>query len=385
MILVAVGRWSANSSRSLSRRRCFGVDRPVQEPVLEHRPGCDALRCRRAAARRGSRFSTRLVAPEFLQPCEASDRPVLHPRFPQPHDQARARRLRNLARFSASSSRPNTHRLDETNRERAMGVRRCRALPAPVSRPGSTAAAGGPRRHQLEMVERGQGRPPRPADRPHRRRQDPGRFPAQPDRPDRAPPRPTAPRGVHTLYISPLKALAVDIERNLGRPIAEMGLPIAHREPHRRHRRRQAPAPEAAAARHPADHARAAGPVLRLGGRASLFRGPAQRWSSTRSTPSHGSKRGDLLNLGLARLQQLAPGVRRVGLSATVNDPDMLRRWLAPQPGQTGRPGAGRARARAPIVEVLHLEAAASRGAAGPPSTPWPRSMTGIKQATAPR
>ena len=34
------------------------------------------------------------------------------------------------------------------------------------------------------------------------------------------------PRGLHTLYISPLKALAVDVERNLGAPIAEMGLPI---------------------------------------------------------------------------------------------------------------------------------------------------------------
>src|SRR5665811_1827088 len=33
-------------------------------------------------------------------------------------------------------------------------------------------------------------------------------------------------RGLHTLYISPLKALTVDIARNLETPIAEMGLPI---------------------------------------------------------------------------------------------------------------------------------------------------------------
>ncbi len=32
--------------------------------------------------------------------------------------------------------------------------------------------------------------------------------------------------GLHTLYISPLKALAVDIARNLERPVAEMQLPI---------------------------------------------------------------------------------------------------------------------------------------------------------------
>ena len=34
------------------------------------------------------------------------------------------------------------------------------------------------------------------------------------------------PAGLHTLYISPLKALAVDIARNLQAPISEMGLPI---------------------------------------------------------------------------------------------------------------------------------------------------------------
>src|ERR1700734_941712 len=41
----------------------------------------------------------------------------------------------------------------------------------------------------------------------------------------RRPPR-NAPAGVHTLYISPLKALAVDVERNLMTPIAQMGLAI---------------------------------------------------------------------------------------------------------------------------------------------------------------
>ena len=32
--------------------------------------------------------------------------------------------------------------------------------------------------------------------------------------------------GLHTLYVSPLKALAADIRRNLGTPIEEMALPI---------------------------------------------------------------------------------------------------------------------------------------------------------------
>jgi hypothetical protein len=33
-------------------------------------------------------------------------------------------------------------------------------------------------------------------------------------------------QGLHTLYVSPLKALAADIKRNLTGPITEMGLPI---------------------------------------------------------------------------------------------------------------------------------------------------------------
>ena len=32
--------------------------------------------------------------------------------------------------------------------------------------------------------------------------------------------------GLHTLYVSPLKALATDIARNLMQPVQEMGLPI---------------------------------------------------------------------------------------------------------------------------------------------------------------
>src|SRR5262249_48945620 len=43
------------------------------------------------------------------------------------------------------------------------------------------------------------------------------------------------------------------------------------------------------------------------------------------------SKRGDLLSLGLARLFALAPGLTTIGLSATVAEPDDLRRYLVPQ------------------------------------------------------
>ncbi|MFL5200599.1 MAG: ligase-associated DNA damage response DEXH box helicase, partial [Microvirga sp.] len=43
------------------------------------------------------------------------------------------------------------------------------------------------------------------------------------------------------------------------------------------------------------------------------------------------SKRGDLLSLGLARLLTIAPQATAVGLSATVREPDDLRRYLVPQ------------------------------------------------------
>ena len=43
-----------------------------------------------------------------------------------------------------------------------------------------------------------------------------------PSRLDGTPP----PEGLHTLYVSPLKALATDVQRNLLAPVDEIGLPI---------------------------------------------------------------------------------------------------------------------------------------------------------------
>ncbi|MDP2010939.1 MAG: ligase-associated DNA damage response DEXH box helicase, partial [Phenylobacterium sp.] len=69
----------------------------------------------------------------------------------------------------------------------------------------------------------------------------------------------------------------------------------------------------------------------------------------------HASKRGDLLALDLARLQTFAPRMRRVGLSATVDDPDVIRRWLGCAPPEAANQvdlvrGPGGA---APIVDML--------------------------------
>ena len=55
--------------------------------------------------------------------------------------------------------------------------------------------------------------------------------------------------GIHTLYISPLKALAVDIARNLETPVLEMGLPITIETrtgdtPHSRRKRQREQPPD---------------------------------------------------------------------------------------------------------------------------------------------
>ena len=56
-----------------------------------------------------------------------------------------------------------------------------------------------------------------------------------------------AEKGTRVLYISPLKALAVDIERNLGKPVEEIGLPISietrtgDTPAHKRQRQKQKP------------------------------------------------------------------------------------------------------------------------------------------------
>jgi ATP-dependent Lhr-like helicase len=137
--------------------------------------------------------------------------------------------------------------------------------------------------------------------------------------------------GLHTLYISPLKALAVDIARNLERPIAEMGLPIkvetrtGDTPVSRRQRQRRYPpdvlltTPEQLALLLSSDDA----PFLF----SSLKRIVLDELHALVT-----SKRGDLLSLGLARLWRLAPQMRAIGLSATVAEPEQLARVLVPQP-----------------------------------------------------
>ena len=134
--------------------------------------------------------------------------------------------------------------------------------------------------------------------------------------------------GLHTLYISPLKALAVDIQRNLEQPIAEMRLPI-------RAETRTGDTPEAKRKRqrtHP-PHMLMTTPeslalLLSYTDADRLFRN-LRCVIIDELHALTGTKRGDLLALGLARLSRLAPAARRVGLSATVAEPERLLAWLS--------------------------------------------------------
>jgi ATP-dependent Lhr-like helicase len=156
-------------------------------------------------------------------------------------------------------------------------------------------------------------------------------------------PAPNAPPGLHTLYISPLKALATDVARNLTAPVNEMKLPI----------RIEARTGDMSVAKRQRQRLHPPDILLTTPEQLVLFcawEGSRAYFADLREVvideihAIHSSKRGDLLSLGLARLQALAPNLRRTGLSATVNDPDMLRRWLSPGPGMVdlvmGEPGA---------------------------------------------
>ncbi len=138
---------------------------------------------------------------------------------------------------------------------------------------------------------------------------------------------------LHTLYVSPLKALATDIARNLATPIAEMGLPIrletrtGDTPPSRRARQRLMPpdilltTPEQIAL------------MLSHRGAAELF-GSLKYVILDELHALASSKRGDLLALDLARLRTHSPELTAIGLSATVARPSELAAFLVANKGQ---------------------------------------------------
>jgi ATP-dependent helicase Lhr and Lhr-like helicase len=164
-------------------------------------------------------------------------------------------------------------------------------------------------------------------------------------------------RGLHTLYISPLKALAVDIARNLEIPVREMGLNVrletrtGDTPASKRQRQRRYPpdilltTPEQLA-------------LLLASADAPYLFGTLKRVVLDELHSLVTSKRGDLLSLGLARLFALAPQLTTVGLSATVAEPDDLARFLVPQPPAGTAPAdivVARAGAQ-PLVTMLDTQ-----------------------------
>lgn len=162
------------------------------------------------------------------------------------------------------------------------------------------------------------------------------------------------PHRLHTLYISPLKALSVDVARNLMTPVSEMGLDIrietrtGDTSPSKRQRQRA----------HPPDILLTTPEQLALfcaTANAEAFFRDLRRIVIDEIHAIAPQKRGDLLSLGLAAIAQWAPDVRRAGLSATVADEGGLARWLTPQAGEAPRFARivrGQAGAR-PEVEIL--------------------------------
>ena len=162
---------------------------------------------------------------------------------------------------------------------------------------------------------------------------------------------PRARPAIHTLYISPLKALAVDVERNLNQPVSEMGLDVrietrtGDTPAAKRQRQRKSPpdilltTPEQVALFLASGHARA-------------FFADLKCVIVDEIHAVAPGKRGDLLALCLATLATWAEDCRFVGLSATVDDPDRLARWLGVRDGAPVRVlhAAGGMRAQVDIL-----------------------------------
>ncbi len=140
----------------------------------------------------------------------------------------------------------------------------------------------------------------------------------------------TPPAGLHTLYVSPLKALTADIRRNLGTPIDGAGLKIRVEDrtgdTSYTQRRRQRADPPHILLTTPESLAL----LLSYEDAPRIFQG-LQRVVIDEIHALAESKRGDQLVLQIARLQSLNPGLRRIGLSATVENPAALARFLAPR------------------------------------------------------
>ncbi|CAM3725789.1 ligase-associated DNA damage response DEXH box helicase [Phaeobacter inhibens] len=162
-------------------------------------------------------------------------------------------------------------------------------------------------------------------------------------------------QGLHTLYVSPLKALAADIKRNLGTPVDDIGLPIRIDD-----RTGDTPASRKRSQRADPPHILLTTPeslalLTSYEDAPRMFAG-LKRVVLDEIHALADSKRGDQLMLALTRLQAICPDMRRVGLSATVDDPGAIAQYLARHPDPCdivlADPGP------APDIRMLHTDAA---------------------------
>ncbi|AFO90334.1 ligase-associated DNA damage response DEXH box helicase [Phaeobacter inhibens] len=162
-------------------------------------------------------------------------------------------------------------------------------------------------------------------------------------------------QGLHTLYVSPLKALAADIKRNLRTPVEDMGLPIRIDD-----RTGDTPASRKRSQRADPPHILLTTPeslalLTSYEDAPRMFAG-LKRVVLDEIHALAESKRGDQLMLALTRLQAICPDMRRVGLSATVDDPAAIAQYLARHPAPCdivlADPGP------APDIRMLHTDAA---------------------------
>ncbi len=141
---------------------------------------------------------------------------------------------------------------------------------------------------------------------------------------------PKAGAGLRTLYISPLKALATDVARNLIAPIAELGLKITTEtrsgDTTAARRQRQRTKPPQILLTTPEQIA-----LLLSHPDAPILFADLDTIILDELHALAASKRGDLLALDLARLRQHAPSLMTIGLSATVARPTELRAYLMEQ------------------------------------------------------
>jgi ATP-dependent helicase Lhr and Lhr-like helicase len=136
--------------------------------------------------------------------------------------------------------------------------------------------------------------------------------------------------GLHTLYISPLKALAVDVARNLTVPVSEMQLRVSidtrtSDTPSARRQRQRVKPPDILLTT-PEQIA-----LLLSHEEAAFLFADLKTVILDELHALVVSKRGDLMALGLARLRTLAPDMITIGLSATVRRPSQLRAYLVAQ------------------------------------------------------